>query len=137
MANFITSPPVRHPCEPAADALEHHLVSRPDAPSRSPDPGERYRAAEVLACRSTVTTSLVRSRPIFFAVASRIRTLAWCGMSQSTSATVHAAQSQRLAATSSSTFTANLKTACPSICRKGDPPILPPQTLPGTERMPA
>ena len=38
-------------------------------------------------------------------------------------------------ATSSSTFTANLNTACPSICRNGRPTILPPHTLPGTERM--
>src|SRR5207302_5143002 len=43
-------------------------------------------AADVLPWRSTVTTSFDRSMPSCLAVASSMRTLAWCGMSQSTSA---------------------------------------------------
>ena len=43
-------------------------------------------AAEVLACWSTVTTTFSGGRPNFFAVASRMRALAWCGTTQSTSA---------------------------------------------------
>src|SRR5262249_862792 len=45
-------------------------------------------AADVLPWWSTVTTSFSRAMPSFFAVASRMRTFAWCGMSQSTSASV-------------------------------------------------
>ena len=47
--------------------------------------GAMVLAAEVLAWRSTVTTTFSIGRPSFFAVASRIRRLAWCGTTQSMS----------------------------------------------------
>ena len=40
-------------------------------------------AAEVFACRSTVTTIFSCGKCSFFAVASMIRRFAWCGISQS------------------------------------------------------
>src|SRR5260221_703503 len=94
-------------------------------------------AAEVLPWWSTVTTSFSRGRPSLRAVASRMRMLAWCGISQSTSSSDIFAMATVSRADSSSTRTANLNTAWPSILRNGVPRMAPPQTLPGTDRMSA
>src|SRR6266705_471422 len=110
-------------------------LMRPSRTARSSASGTD--AADVLPWRSTVTMSFEGSIPSFFTVASSIRKLAWCGMSQSMSAAANPHSARVSRATSSSTFTANLNTACPSICRNGEPTIFPPQTLPGTERMSA
>src|SRR5919201_1770199 len=71
-------------------------------------------AAEVLPWWSTVTTSLSCGRP-------SLRTFAWCGISQSTSASAMLAAATVSRADSSSTRTANLNTAWPSMRRNGVP----------------
>src|SRR4029078_1220624 len=63
-------------------------------------------AADVLACRSTVTTTFSGASPSFFAVASRIRALAWCGTTQSTSAGLRPAPSSTSPITSARLTTA-------------------------------
>ncbi len=63
-------------------------------------------AAEVLAWRSTVTTTRSGGSPSLRPIASMIRLLAWCGTSQSTSAWV-----RPLAASASSTASASRVTA--------------------------
>ena len=63
--------------------------------------------------------------------------MAWCGISQSMSASSIRAAATVSRADSSSTLTANLNTAWPFICRNGEPMIAPPHTLPGTDSMPA
>ena len=65
-----------------------------------------------------------------------MRMLAWCGISQSMSASVRPALASTERATLSSTETASLNTAGPSIFSKGSPSTLPPETVPGTHRMP-
>ena len=54
-------------------------------------------AAEVLACWSTVTITFSGGRPSLRAVASRMRALAWCGTTQSTSAGVEPGGVEHLA----------------------------------------
>src|SRR5689334_395036 len=70
-------------------------------------------AADVLACSSTVTTTFSDGRPSFFAVASRIRALAWCGTTQSTSAEVRPAAASTSLRTSARLTTAWRKTSRP------------------------
>ena len=92
-------------------------------------------AAEVLPCWSTVTTTLSMDIFSLRAVPCMIRMLAWCGISQSISASVSPALAKAAWAAFSSTPTASLKTACPSILRTGSPRTLPPDTLPGTHKI--
>src|SRR3954468_24048806 len=94
-------------------------------------------AAEVLAWCTTGTTSLSRGRPSLRAVASRMRTFAWCGMSQSTSSRCISAAASVSRATSSSPRTANLNTPCPFICRNGESTMQPRDRWPGAESRPA
>ena len=60
---------------------------------------------------------------------------AWCGISQSMSATPRPAAATVSRATESSTDTASLNTAGPSIVRNGCPVMPPPDTFPAVLRM--
>jgi len=66
---------------------------------------------------ATVTITLSMLKPSFFAVASMMRMLAWCGTSQSMSAPVMPLWASASWAHSPSTRTASLNTAWPSISR--------------------
>ena len=74
-------------------------------------------AADVLACLSTVTMTRSMGRCNFLAVASMMRTLAWWGISQSMADSGKSLAASASCATSASTFTANLNTVLPSICK--------------------
>ena len=67
------------------------------------------------------------------AVASMMRSLAWCGTSQSMASAVMPLAVSASCATSASTRTANLNTACPSIRSNGRPLTAPLATKPGTQ----
>ena len=70
-------------------------------------------AAEVLAWRSTVTTTFSAGRPSLRPMASMIRRFAWCGTSQSMSAAVMPVAARASSTTSARRLTAWRKTSCP------------------------
>ncbi len=86
----------RAPGEAAAHAFEHQRVALLDAlPLRTAwSSASGIEAAEVLPCSSTVTTSLSNGSFSFLAVPCMMRMLAWCGISQSMSASVRAGLGQ-------------------------------------------
>ena len=65
-----------------------------------------------------------------------MRIFAWCGISQSISASVFPALASVARAVSAKTPTASLNTACPSMCKNAEPSTAPPPTLPGTHKIP-
>src|SRR4029078_6408 len=87
-------------------------------------------AADVLAWRSTVTTTFSGGRPSFLAVASRIRAFAWCGTTQSTCAAVSPASSSTSFSTSARFTTACGNTSRPFIRSLPTVPVVegPPST---------
>ena len=93
-------------------------------------------AADVLPCWSTVTINFSSGNFSFLAVLCMMRMLAWCGINQSMSACVMFAFASVARAELSSTPTASLNTAWPSIFKSASPTTLPPETLPGTHKIP-
>ena len=116
----------RAPGEPAAHALHQDELAGLDAAVAARGiQRQGTLAAEVLACWSTVMTTFSVGTLSLRARKFRMRTLAWCGISQSTSLTSTPASAQVSRAERSSTVTACLKTAWPSMRRKGSPVTLP------------
>ena len=105
-----TEPQVKPPPTPISSITCGRRAMRPSRTASSSASG--IDAADVLACRSTVTIIRSRGTPSFFAVASMIRMFAWCGISQSIVARRRCRWRRApRAPTSASTLTANLNTA--------------------------
>ena len=76
----------RAPGEAAAHGFQQHQIALLDAAvGTATDSASGIEAAEVLPCRSTVTTTFSGAMPSLCAEPSMIRLLAWCGTNQSMS----------------------------------------------------
>ena len=96
----------RAPGKAAAHRFEHDQVAALDPPvAHRGVERQRNRGRRGVGMRSTVTTTLSGGRPSLRAVASRIRALAWCGTTQSTSLDVEGRRRPALRSSTSARLT--------------------------------